>query len=114
MALYNVGPSLGPFHSLRLQLISQGPVIGPVMRGFMGESLGVQFDFYVVTAISGVAAMLGIPLVRESYAPVIRLRLAKLSPDFEKAAERHPAFTVDRIITTQRLGDCRETHRGRV
>ncbi|KAG2132056.1 multidrug resistance protein 4 [Suillus clintonianus] len=83
MALYNVGPLLGP-------------VIGPVMGGFMAESLGVQYDFYVVTAISGAAAMLGIPLMRESYAPVIRLRRAKSSPDLEKAAKGHPAFTMNK------------------
>ncbi|KAG2126280.1 major facilitator superfamily domain-containing protein [Suillus clintonianus] len=79
MALYNIGPLIGP-------------AVGPVMGGFMAESVGIQYDFYVVVAICGVAAVLGIPLMRESYAPVIRLRRDKLSPDLEKVAEGHPAF----------------------
>lgn len=79
MALYYIGPLIGP-------------VVGPVMGGFIAESVGVQYDFYIVVAICGVAAVLGIPLMRESYAPVIRLRRHKLSPDLEKVAEGHPVF----------------------
>ncbi|KAG1741290.1 multidrug resistance protein 4 [Suillus lakei] len=80
MALYNVGPVIGPS-------------IGPLMGGFIAESVGIEYDFYVVVAMCGVVAMLGIPLMRESYAPVIRLRRQKIATDLEKAAAEHPALT---------------------
>ncbi|KAG1820299.1 multidrug resistance protein 4 [Suillus subaureus] len=78
MALYSIGPLIGP-------------AIGPVMGGFIAESVGVLYVFYVVIAISGVAAVIGIPLLRETYAPVIRLRLDNMAPDPEKTTVGHPA-----------------------
>ncbi|KAG2361225.1 major facilitator superfamily domain-containing protein [Suillus spraguei] len=69
----------------------QGPAIGPVMGGFIAESVGIQYDFYVVTAICGIAAVLGIPFMRESYAPVIRLHREKMTTDLEKVPG-HPAL----------------------
>lgn len=83
MALYFIGPLIGP-------------VVGPVMGGFIAESVGIQYDFYVVVAICGVAAIPGIIFMRESYAPVIRLRHQKTSLDLEKAATTHPAFTMSK------------------
>ncbi|KAG1762330.1 multidrug resistance protein 4 [Suillus placidus] len=80
MALYYVGPLIGP-------------VVGPVIGGFIAESVGIQFDFYVVVATCGVAAVIGIPFLRESYAPVIRLRREKMATDLEKAPTGHPALT---------------------
>ncbi|KAG1860060.1 multidrug resistance protein 4 [Suillus subluteus] len=80
MSVYYVGPLIGP-------------VIGPVMGGFIAESVGIQYDFYVVAAICGVAAVIGIPFLRESYAPVIRLRRQKMTRDLEKAAGIHPDLT---------------------
>jgi hypothetical protein len=56
------------------------------MGGFIAESAGVQYVFYVIAAISGVAAILGIPLMRETYAPVIRFRLNAMSLDPEKTS----------------------------
>lgn len=41
------------------------------MGGFIAESVGVQYDFYVVVAICGIIFM------RESNAPVIQLRREK-------------------------------------
>jgi hypothetical protein len=66
------------------------------MGGFIAESVGIQYDFYVVVAICGVAAIPGIIFMRESYAPVIRLRHQKTSLDLEKAATTHPAFTMNK------------------
>jgi hypothetical protein len=62
------------------------------MGGFIAESIGVQHVFYVIIAISGVAAMIGIPLLRETYAPVIRLRLNNMGLDPEKTTAGHPAL----------------------
>ncbi|KAG1892470.1 multidrug resistance protein 4 [Suillus subluteus] len=79
MALYSIGPMIGP-------------AIGPIMGGFIAESAGVQYVFYVIAAISGFAAILGIPLMRETYAPVIRLRLDAMAPDPEKTSIGHPVL----------------------
>ncbi|KAG1779832.1 major facilitator superfamily domain-containing protein [Suillus placidus] len=79
VALYSIGPLIGP-------------AIGPVMGGFIAESVGIQHVFYVVVAISGVAAVIGIPFLRETYAPVIRLRLDNMALDPEKTTVEHPAL----------------------
>ncbi|KAG1850207.1 major facilitator superfamily domain-containing protein [Suillus subalutaceus] len=86
MALYNIGPLIAP-------------AIGPVMGGFMAESVGIQYDFYIVIAISGIAAVLGILFMRESYAPVIRLRREKMAMDLEKVPAGHPALTTHHMGT---------------
>ncbi|KAG1741322.1 multidrug resistance protein 4 [Suillus lakei] len=83
MALYFVGPLIGP-------------VVGPVMGGFIAESVGIQYVFYVIVATCGVAAVLGILLMRESYAPVIRLRREKTYLELENTATTHPAFTMNK------------------
>ncbi|KAG1872587.1 multidrug resistance protein 4 [Suillus tomentosus] len=84
MALY----SIGPMH---------GPAIGPVIGGFIAESVGVQYVFYVIAAISGVAAILGIPLMRETYVPVIRFRLNAMVLDPEKTSVGHPVLATHHI-----------------
>ena len=63
------------------------------MGGFIAESVGVLYVFYVIAAISGAAAIIGIPLMKETYAPVIRLRLYDMALDPEKIAEGHPVLT---------------------
>ncbi|KIK38330.1 hypothetical protein CY34DRAFT_15117 [Suillus luteus UH-Slu-Lm8-n1] len=80
MALYNLGPLIGP-------------AIGPVIGGFLAESVGIQYDFYIVVAICGIAAALGIPFMRESYAPVIKLRRENVVADLEKATVGDPTLT---------------------
>lgn len=67
------------------------------MGGFITESVGVQYVFYVVISISGVAAVFGILLLRETYAPVIRLHRDKVAQDPEKSAAEHPALTPQSI-----------------
>ncbi|KAG2146699.1 major facilitator superfamily domain-containing protein [Suillus clintonianus] len=79
LALFSVGPLIGP-------------AVGPAIGGFIAESAGVEYVFYVIVAISAVAAILGIFLVRETYAPIIRLRLDNLVSDPEKPATRYPAL----------------------
>jgi MFS family permease len=75
------------------EVYTQGPAIGPIMGGFIAESVGVLYVFYVIAAISGVAAIIGIPLMRETYAPVIRLRLNDMALDPEKIAVGRPVLT---------------------
>ncbi|KAI6047302.1 major facilitator superfamily domain-containing protein [Pisolithus marmoratus] len=76
MALYVIGPLIGP-------------AIGPVMGGFISQSIGTQYVFYLIAGLSGIAAVLAIPLLGETYAPVIRLRNAKHPMDPEKKAIPH-------------------------
>jgi MFS family permease len=77
MAIYSLGPLIGP-------------AVGPIAGGFITETIGFKYVFIVITALCGVAALIGIPLLRETYAPVIRLRIARKSSDPEKAAKAHP------------------------
>ncbi|KAG2124939.1 major facilitator superfamily domain-containing protein [Suillus cothurnatus] len=83
MALYNLGPLIAP-------------AIGPVMGGFMAESVGIQYDFYIVIAICGIAAVLGIPFMKESYAPVIRRRRENVGADLKESSE-HLSLTAGRM-----------------
>ncbi|KAF5344334.1 hypothetical protein D9758_013246 [Tetrapyrgos nigripes] len=72
MALYSLGPLIGP-------------VIGPVAGGFIAQSVGPKWVFIVIAALSGVSMLVGVPFLRETYAPVIRRRRAFASGDVEKA-----------------------------
>ncbi|KIO12834.1 hypothetical protein M404DRAFT_12954 [Pisolithus tinctorius Marx 270] len=76
MALYTMGPLIGP-------------AIGPVIGGFISQSVGTQYVFYLITGLCGLAAVLAIPLLRETYAPFIRLRKSKHPTDPEKKAAAH-------------------------
>ncbi|KJA21402.1 hypothetical protein HYPSUDRAFT_140645, partial [Hypholoma sublateritium FD-334 SS-4] len=77
MALYSLGPLIGP-------------VVGPVAGGFIAEKLGVKWVFIVIAISCGVISAVGIPLLKETYAPVIRLRRAAKNGDPEKLAAAHP------------------------
>lgn len=77
MAVYSLGPLIGP-------------AVGPIAGGFISETIGFKWVFIVISVLCGVAAALGIPFLRETYAPVIRLRLAKRAADPEAAAKSHP------------------------
>ncbi|KAJ7756796.1 multidrug resistance protein 4 [Mycena maculata] len=79
MALYTLGPLIGP-------------VVGPIMGGFVTETIGVKWVFIIVAGLGGISSALGIPLLRETYSPLLRLRRAKQSADPEKAALSHPVL----------------------
>lgn len=51
------------------------------MGGVIAESIGMRSIFYLIVAIGGVATALGVPLLRETHTPVIRLRHDKMVPD---------------------------------
>lgn len=97
MALYSLGPLIGKLSSLdnvclSLSMFVAGPVIGPIAGGFIAQSIGVKWVFIIVAILCAVAAAVGIPVLKETYAPIIRLRLAKKSADPEKAAKQHPTL----------------------
>ncbi|KAJ7844613.1 major facilitator superfamily domain-containing protein, partial [Mycena olivaceomarginata] len=78
MAIYSLGPLIGP---------AAGPVIG----GFVTEAIGVKYVFIIAACELYIRSyIVGIPLLRETYAPYLRLRKAELATDPEKAARAHP------------------------
>lgn len=80
MALYSVGPLIGP-------------AIGPIMGGFIAQTIGVQYVFIVIAGLCFVAGFIAIPLLRETYAPVLRERRAKKRGDAENAVHKfHPSL----------------------
>ncbi|KIM71778.1 hypothetical protein PILCRDRAFT_16737 [Piloderma croceum F 1598] len=64
-----------------------GSVIGPIIGGYISQSVGVKYVFVFLSALCGAAALIGIPCLKETYAPVVRLAQAKRSSDFEKLVE---------------------------
>ncbi|KAL0569789.1 hypothetical protein V5O48_012181, partial [Marasmius crinis-equi] len=71
MSIYVLGPLIGP-------------VVGPVAGGFIAETIGIKYVFIIV---AGLASAIGIPLLRETYAPIIRARRAKRRGDPEERRE---------------------------
>ncbi|KAF8830696.1 hypothetical protein HHX47_DHR2001051 [Lentinula edodes] len=76
MAIYSLGPLIGP-------------AVGPVAGGFIAQTIGTKYVFIVIAAACGVSLLLGVPLLQETYAPVIRLRRARAEGDLEKAKHFH-------------------------
>ena len=64
MAIFTLGPLIGPS-------------VGPVAGGFIAETIGFKWIFIVIAVAAGLGALFGIPLLDESYAPVIQLRRAR-------------------------------------
>lgn len=67
-------------------------MVGPIGGGFIAQTIGVKYVFIVISAMCGASALVGIPFLRETYAPIIRLRLAQKSADPELAAKQHPTL----------------------
>ncbi|KAH8804190.1 major facilitator superfamily domain-containing protein [Flagelloscypha sp. PMI_526] len=83
MALFSLGPLLGP-------------TIGPVVAGYVGQSLEIKWIFIIMALVSAGAAVVGIPLLRETYAPVLRLRRAGLEENLDILLEEHPELAAGR------------------
>jgi MFS family permease len=66
-----------------------GAIVGPIVSGFIVQNLGVKYVFIIMSAFCGAGAVIGIPLLRETYAPVIRMRMGKSSPDLEDVTQAH-------------------------
>jgi len=74
MAVYTMGPLIGP-------------VIGLIVGGFIAQTVGVQFVYFVLAGVTAFASLVGIPLLRETYGPLLKLRSALRSADPEKAPQ---------------------------
>ncbi|KAJ2919803.1 hypothetical protein MD484_g551, partial [Candolleomyces efflorescens] len=90
MALFTLGPLLSP-------------AIGPIIGGYITQTLGVKWLFLVIGLICSLASVVGLPLLRETYAPVVRWKLAKKSGDLETARELDPSVIAARGGTKSRV-----------
>jgi MFS family permease len=66
---------------------SSGVAIGPVVGGFIAQHMDAKYVFIAMSMSCGAAAVIGIPFLRETYAPVIRSRVAKKTSNLEKAPQ---------------------------
>ncbi|KAK7037238.1 hypothetical protein VNI00_011229 [Paramarasmius palmivorus] len=64
MACYVIGPLLGP-------------AISPIASGYITQAFGIKWVFIAIAGACGFASLVGLPFLRETYAPVIRMKKAK-------------------------------------
>jgi len=83
MALYSVGPLLGP-------------VLGPIVGGYLVQAVGIKWIFIVISAFAGAIALVALPLLRETYAPLLLLRRLQRVGD----PERHSSVQTSLPSTT--------------
>ncbi|KAJ7431332.1 multidrug resistance protein 4 [Mycena latifolia] len=96
MAIYSLGPLIGP-------------VVGPIAGGFIAQTVGVKYVYFVLAgdyfpipeqtifiSLLGVAAfasLVGIPFLRETYGPLVKLRWTPRPADPEKAIQLPEGMT---------------------
>ncbi|EJD54512.1 MFS general substrate transporter [Auricularia subglabra TFB-10046 SS5] len=78
MGMYSLGPLIGP-------------IVGPVAGGFIVDGIGFKWIFVIVSAMAGLSLIVGLPLLRETYAPVIIERRALRRAKEAEAAGQPPA-----------------------
>lgn len=83
MGLWSLGPNLGP-------------VIAPIISGFIVEYTSWRWVFWVLSMINGTMAALGIFLLRESFAPVVLARKAKRLRKLTGNPNLHTVFEIAR------------------
>lgn len=64
MGIFTLGPLIGP-------------VVGPVAGGFVTQNLSYHWIFWIIAILAGAASVVAIPILKETYAPVILRRRAK-------------------------------------
>lgn len=74
MSLYALGPLFAP-------------AIGPVAGGYLAQYASIKYIFILLAALFGVAALAGVPLMQETYEPVIQYRMAKKAGDVLRMKE---------------------------
>ncbi|KAJ7108531.1 major facilitator superfamily domain-containing protein [Mycena epipterygia] len=74
MAVYSLGPLIGP-------------VVGPIAGGFIAQTVGVQYVYFVLAGATTFASLVGIPFLRETYAPLLKMRRVVQPADPEKTAQ---------------------------
>ncbi|KAH8817763.1 multidrug resistance protein 4 [Flagelloscypha sp. PMI_526] len=67
-----------------------GPAVGPIVGGFVAKSYPIKWIFIVMALIAAGASVVGLPLLRETYSPVLRKRLAIQDGTLQEFLEEHP------------------------
>ncbi|KAK7054628.1 hypothetical protein VNI00_003091 [Paramarasmius palmivorus] len=68
-----------------------GPPLGPVMGGYLTQTVGFKYCFVVSSALCGAALVVALLFLKETYGPVIRERLS--------AANSGSSATIDALAT---------------
>lgn len=66
------GPSAASFLGVLL-----GPPTGPIMGGYIAQTVGFKYSFVVTSALAGVSLVLALLYLQETYGPVVRARVEK-------------------------------------
>ncbi|KAH8092500.1 multidrug resistance protein 4 [Cristinia sonorae] len=83
MAIYSLGPLLGPS-------------VGPIVAGYVTQTVGFRWIFVIIGGLSAAITLVGLPVLKETYAPVIRAIIARRTGSQESAVTKE---------TNQGLGD---------
>jgi MFS family permease len=69
---------------------TSGPALGPILGGLIVENLNWRWIFWVTSAASAVIQLVGLALLRETYAPAIRrssMKMHQTTLDLTNTAE---------------------------
>ncbi|KAB8336668.1 hypothetical protein FH972_020979 [Carpinus fangiana] len=82
LSIWALGPLMGEFRSSFWETTAcinkaLGPVLGPIIGGYLTQCLGWRWVFYLLAIIVGVLTVSSGFLMRETYAPVILSRRCK-------------------------------------
>ncbi|KAB8233933.1 MFS transporter [Aspergillus alliaceus] len=91
MALYGIGPLLGP-------------VIGPLIGGFVAQSLGWRWTFWLILILSGATSLLTLIVMRETYEPALLERKAARLRKATGNSELRAQTSNKRLNSRQLLG----------
>ena len=84
-----------------MKLIISGPAVGPIIGGFMTESLSWRWTFWLMLILSSINTTLCIAFLRETYAPVL---LARKAAVLQKQTGRpHRPAVYDRTSLIHRI-----------
>jgi len=71
--------------------------------GFVSETIGFKYIFIILAALAGASAVIGLPFLKETYAPVIQEKIAKQNAKKAEANEDVES-TVVAVDSQQNLG----------
>jgi MFS family permease len=67
------------------------PAIGPIAGGYISQTIGWKYIFIFIAGLCALSTIVAIPVLRETYGPVIRLRRHRAQHgDLEKFMLMHP------------------------
>lgn len=64
--------------SLSILTLDRGPLIGPIIGGFLGAAGGWRWIFWLLAIVSGFVLILAVVMLRETYPPLLYQRTIKV------------------------------------